>query len=481
MSERVSIISMPGSLRRAKQRVTGNDNMQNDPLEPKRLELTDLGEMLTTIETCGRTMQASIELLNSAPKVMLDKMRMFFPHDGPYAQLITRFSALDGQLGQRLESSQAHLESLKSLVSQVRDQCTPLAQQFKERDAAFSTSAHYDKKVDGLRQKLVRSSGNAPLVDKVNRNEQKRIEAAQALQQMSDDTERSASAVLARKLSDTGEAVAHVCRYYAAVFGGADSVAQELRTLAEGFSRPSSAEDMLRKGRDYAAQAAERGKESVSQAREKVSGFASSARDRFSSAGAAASAGLQSSRESFKSSTRGAAPEASNAASTATSGSWPSPRDNFGDSRTAAEASDVAGVATSASWRSPRDNFRDSKTAPEGKNESSWGSSSSWGSDVRKACANTSAKAQSAWGSAPPKSEGAGSWPPPSSSSWPSTAPTSGQSDRCGYAGAPSPWGAPAPAASGNSGGFAGGGSQGGDPWGAPPSSNTSPWGSVRR
>lgn len=436
MSERVSTMSMPGSFRRAKAKFTGHRQMDNDPLGPLRLEVTDLAEMMTMIETCGRTMQASIELLNTAPKMMLEKMRTFFPQDAPYGQLVMRFSSLEGQLGQRLESGQAHIEALHSLAATIREKTTTMAQEFKRRDEAYEASSHYDKKVDSLRSVLMQS-GSGRLSEKVNRNEQKRCEAAQALQQISDETERSASAILARKLRDTGEAVAHVCRYYSSMFNAADGISKELSSLAEAFAHPSSAEDMLRKGREYASQAAERGKEFVSQAasgeyaqkaaaasaaardkaaaasaaaREKASGFASGARERFSAAGAATSSKLQSNRESIK-----------------------SPRGSHGS------------------------------IPEEESKESAWGSSA----------------------------EG---WPPNSSTSWPSTAIGSGQSNGGGLGGAASPWGAtststspqspwdaPAPAASGNSSGYTGGGNQGGSPWGAPAASNISPWGGARR
>ena len=47
---------------------------------------------------------------------MLEKMQRFYPADGPSSQLILRFSGVQGQLAQRLESSKAHMTVLQTYL-----------------------------------------------------------------------------------------------------------------------------------------------------------------------------------------------------------------------------------------------------------------------------------------------------------------------------------------------------------------------------
>lgn len=392
--------------------------MANDPLEPMRDELSELTDLMNTIETCGRTMQAAVEMMNSAPKIMLDKMQTFYPQDGPYGPLVLRFTALQGQLAQRLDSGKAHIQAMHSIIQRMFEQSNSISQSFKQRDEAYLSSSHYDKKVENLRQSMLRSSGNQRLVEKCSRNEQKRIDSLQAFQQISDETEKSASAILSRKLQDTGEAVGHICRYLSNFFDGAERVANELNNVADGFARPSSPEEMMRRGREYAAQAA-------SQARERMSGFASSARDRLSEAGQAANSKWQSASSGGRTPESGTREPAwgGGQQSPGGSGGWP----GFG-----------------GAWPSGSAGGNGYASGGPG------GSTSPWG---------TTPPQMSASGA--PGQAGKGGGPP---SPW----------------GPPQP--VPVPGGYGGGAGFGGGsGGQVGNPWGSGPPSGTQSWGSMRR
>lgn len=373
-------------------------------MEPVRCEINELTDLVSAIQMCGRTMQAATEMLHSAPKIMLEKMQSFYPRDGAYYQLVSRFLVAQGQLGQRLESSQAHLQAMNALIGKMLETNYAINQTFTQRDQAYSDSAHYDKKVEQLRSVLLRSSGNMKLHDKVSRNEQKRFDHQQAFQQISDETQKSASVILSRKLQETGEAVAHLCRFYSGAFDGAAHVAEELASLAQGFSRPSTAEEVMRRGRDYATQAADRGREFMSQAtsgegmqqaKEKMSGFASSTKERFSNIGSS------------------------------TSSTWQS---NFGGGGARTGSARGQGQGTDGSGDMPP-------------------------------------TSQGNWGQTPPQSGGSGSWPTPSFPSWTSNAnaDSQGYANGGGFTGASSqsPWDMPSGRPAAGWGGSPGNGSSG--------------------
>mmetsp|Transcript_29789 Transcript_29789/g.54186 ORF Transcript_29789/g.54186 Transcript_29789/m.54186 type:complete len:467 (+) Transcript_29789:53-1453(+) len=294
VSERFAVVSMPGAYRRAKSAVYGHERIPNDPLLPMRTELTELDHVLQALEGCGRTCQAAVEMLASAPTIMLDKLQRFFPEDAYGHHLVLRFAQQQGLFTDRLKRGLVHVEELYDKMNKMREDNAAMHEAFRKRDEVFTNTSHYERKVESLRGSVGRSSGNSRLVDKLNRNESKRFESQQALQEVSMEVEKGTEALLDRKLQRTGEAIACVCRYYSDVFAGADRMNSEMIDIADTFSRPPPMQDVMRKGKEYASQARERAAHFYDGARDNAEKFTAGARERLSGATAAMSSKWQS-------------------------------------------------------------------------------------------------------------------------------------------------------------------------------------------
>lgn len=246
-----------------------------------RNELTELDQVLASLETCGRTMQAAMEMLGSAPTMMLDKMQRFFPEDAPGSYLVMRFAQQQGLFSDRLKRGTCHIEELQDKLKMMFDKNTELHAAFRNRDEVYTNSSHYEKKVESLRGTAMRNSGGSNrLNEKLTRNESKRMESSQAFYQVTEEVRLQTEAVLSRKLVEAGEALSCICRYYSVAFEGADRMTRELSDMADEFSRPPLTQEVMRKGKEMMGRAANFG----ASARDSAANFTAGAKDRLSDA-----------------------------------------------------------------------------------------------------------------------------------------------------------------------------------------------------
>eukprot|EP00930_Biecheleria_cincta_P001507 TRINITY_DN102648_c0_g1_i1.p1 TRINITY_DN102648_c0_g1~~TRINITY_DN102648_c0_g1_i1.p1 ORF type:complete len:418 (-),score=64.56 TRINITY_DN102648_c0_g1_i1:58-1272(-) len=233
VSEKWSVFSMPSALRKAKTKLAGPSKMSNDPLEVQRNELRDFGSLVSSLSACANTLSCAVDMLGTAPKPLFEPLRQLYDQDGSTdGQAVLKLCHdLEG-FAARVKENEVQIQVLQDNLRGLSEQNRQCQQSFTARDKAFTEHDHYVKKLEALRDQITKSGSSPKLADKLNRNEEKRLETEKKLEEASMETSRAAQEHLATRRRDLGEVLAKFCQYYHAVFQASAHLGQELGRLA---------------------------------------------------------------------------------------------------------------------------------------------------------------------------------------------------------------------------------------------------------
>ncbi|CAE7215247.1 unnamed protein product [Symbiodinium natans] len=257
MSERWQTFSMPGAFRRAKEAMTGPAKMPHDPLEDQRAELVELDALISILGTCASTLSTSVDMLAAAPKPLFDPLSRFYSQGMPGSAAIQRLCLQMDGFASHVKEHEAEMEALQNKLRGLSERNRTVHQSFSSRDAAWTSQDHYTKKLEKLRDQIAKSGSSSGLVEKLNRNEEKKRHSQQEFATRTSETGRQVNEALSNRWQEVGEVVAEMCQYYTVVFQAAGTLRQELQQVCAELTKPSTTQALARMGREIASQAQE--------------------------------------------------------------------------------------------------------------------------------------------------------------------------------------------------------------------------------
>lgn len=233
--------------------------------------------LLTVVSACATSLAAAVNNLAQAPAGLVDSLQKNVPReDLQGGELVHRFCKQVDMFASRARQGESHIEAARQIVLECQQKNAGVRAAFKGRDEAYQTSSHYETKVDSLRDgALHKGTLTQKMSDKLQRNQQKKDDSQRELNNRMGEAHRLATDVIAGKWRHLGEAMAKLCRYYCAIFDGAELMVKELFLLAEEFTQAVAAESQPW---------ARKTQEAAQQARERVAGMASGMGERFQGA-----------------------------------------------------------------------------------------------------------------------------------------------------------------------------------------------------
>lgn len=258
MSDKWATLSMPGSIRRMKTKIFQQSTLPNDPLADARAELSDYEALLTLITTAARTITTATDMLTSAPCVLFEPLERLYSADVPGNHIIHSMVSELKMWSTRVEKAEPHLKSLDDLIAEMHKQNQQTKDAFALRDTCWNSYDHYTKKVEGIRNQMIKSGGSQALADKLNRNEHKRRDNEQAFEKSMGDANRLGSDLLAWKWQRTSEVLSKLCKYYVVLFDGVEGLVRHFVDLGDKLVSPSISEAMVQKGQQHASQSRSR-------------------------------------------------------------------------------------------------------------------------------------------------------------------------------------------------------------------------------
>jgi len=271
-TERWSVVSMPGAFRRTKTKLWGPSQMPNDPLEMQSADLAELDAVVGALSSFVQSVSTSVDILSNAPSCVLDPLSRFYNSGAPGCQAVSRFCNQLESFERRAKDGQTHMNSVLQMLQSMRDETCKVRAQFKQRDEAYQTHMHYSSKLDGMQEQISKVGTHQKIIDKLNRNQEKKRDSEQMFQKEMEDTTRAVNDVLSMKYVRVGDCISKFCKYYAAIFSGGDMIAREFSEAAQQLAGQQSAQQRVPYGQDMAQQF-----------KDGVSGFASGMRDKFNS------------------------------------------------------------------------------------------------------------------------------------------------------------------------------------------------------
>eukprot|EP00927_Polykrikos_kofoidii_P002891 TRINITY_DN11154_c0_g3_i1.p1 TRINITY_DN11154_c0_g3~~TRINITY_DN11154_c0_g3_i1.p1 ORF type:complete len:599 (-),score=124.78 TRINITY_DN11154_c0_g3_i1:728-2524(-) len=249
-------LSVPGTFRRAKERIVGPGRMNNDPLEEARCDLAEFDNLLIAIGGTLATLHTTIETFASAPKALIQPLRSFYgkengPSLGASERLVVQFDVF----GSKVKETSGAVEHMRNLLKDAQKQNKEVTDAFTHRDKAWQNQCHYVNKVQGIRQQVLKSAHNPKLVDKLARNETKQRESADEFQSMMDALAGRAQGVLGRRWQRTNDILGRLCKYYMDIFSATDTLSRELGDVHRLFTQASHTQSFSQPSSDFALQA----------------------------------------------------------------------------------------------------------------------------------------------------------------------------------------------------------------------------------
>ncbi|CAE7555683.1 unnamed protein product [Symbiodinium sp. CCMP2456] len=257
MSEKWSTFSMPGAFRRAREAMSGPAKMPHDPLEDQRAELVELDALISILGTCASTLSTSVNMLAAAPKPLFDPLSRFYSQGMPGSAAIQRLCVQMDSFATHVQEHDAEIEALQTKLRGLSERNKTVHQSFSSRDAAWTSQDHYTKKLEKLRDQIAKSGTSSALVDKLNRNEEKKRTSQQEFATRTSETGRQVNEALSNRWQEVGQVVAEMCQYYTVVFQAAGTLRHELQQVCEELTKPSTTQALARMGREIASQAQE--------------------------------------------------------------------------------------------------------------------------------------------------------------------------------------------------------------------------------
>mmetsp|Transcript_42897 Transcript_42897/g.93335 ORF Transcript_42897/g.93335 Transcript_42897/m.93335 type:complete len:389 (-) Transcript_42897:8-1174(-) len=273
MSERWQTFSLPGAIRRAKTAMAGASKMPNDPLEEQRSELLEMDSLISSLSVCAKTVATAVDMLAAAPIPLFDPLSRFYGHGTPGSHAIERLCAQLNDFSSRSKDQESGLDLLQARLQTMSERNKAAHQSFGARDIAWSSQDHYVKKVEKLKEQIAKSGTSHALVQKLNRNEQKKHDSQQEFAHHTGETGRQVSEALENRWQEIGEVVAQLCQYYISIFQACSGLSHELHAVHQELTKPSTAEALLRRGKEMALQAKESTNQLVNSLRAKYSSW----------------------------------------------------------------------------------------------------------------------------------------------------------------------------------------------------------------
>lgn len=276
--------SVPGTFRRARSSRMPTQ-MANDPLANEREEIAAFDSMLKVLLDSVQRVSTACDMLAAAPETMGECLLQQFPMgQHPGGSLITRLNSQTTKLAERIRDGESLIKSAIEGTMEMRRLNAETRETFKKRDSAWETNTHYDQKVEKLREYATRSNSvSTKMQNKLTRNHEKHYNSEQEFQKNLQETTRLTQEVLETKWAKVGQVLSNFCRFYVAIFDGANSMLNELSMLAEELvgNRPGQSDFMRDLGEsEFVKQAQAVGQ----QAKERMSSFTSSAKGKFDNA-----------------------------------------------------------------------------------------------------------------------------------------------------------------------------------------------------
>jgi len=235
--------------------------MPNDPLEDQRAELLEMDSLLSSLSACAKTVGTAMDMLAAAPLPLFDPLSRFYGQGTPGSHAIEKLCTQLNDFASRSKDHESGLDLLQARLQTMSERNRAAHQSFGARDVAWSSQDHYVKKVEKLKEQISKAGTSHALVQKLNRNEQKKRDSQQEFAHQTDETGRQVSEALENRWQDIGEVVAQLCQYYISVFAACSGLSHELQSVHQELTKPSTADALLRRGKEMALRA----KESTSQ------------------------------------------------------------------------------------------------------------------------------------------------------------------------------------------------------------------------
>jgi len=272
-SERWSVVSMPGALRRTKTKLWGPSKMPNDPLDMQSTDLAELEGLVGALTSFVHSVSTSVDILSNAPSCVLEPLNRLYAPGVPGCQVVSRFCNQLESFERRSKDGQSHMNSLQQMLQGMQDDCRKVREHFKRRDEAYQTHMHYCNKLEGMQEQISKGGTHQKIIEKLNRNHEKKRESEQDFQKEMEDTTRIVNDVLSMKCIRVGDCISKFCKYYGAIFSSADMIAREFTEISQQLVGNQMAQQRMPCGQDMAQQV-----------KDSVSDFASGVRDKFNSA-----------------------------------------------------------------------------------------------------------------------------------------------------------------------------------------------------
>eukprot|EP00434_Breviolum_minutum_P013818 symbB.v1.2.012185.t1/scaffold835.1/size159100/12 len=238
MSERWQTFTLPGALR-----------------QDQRAELLEMDSLLSSLSACAKTVGTAMDMLAAAPLPLFDPLSRFYGQGTPGSHAIEKLCTQLNDFASRSKDHESGLDLLQARLQTMSERNRAAHQSFGARDVAWSSQDHYVKKVEKLKEQISKAGTSHALVQKLNRNEQKKRDSQQEFAHQTDET------ALENRWQDIGEVVAQLCQYYISVFAACSGLSHELQSVHQELTKPSTADALLRRGKEMALRA----KESTSQ------------------------------------------------------------------------------------------------------------------------------------------------------------------------------------------------------------------------
>eukprot|EP00416_Gambierdiscus_australes_P002158 CAMPEP_0171138744 /NCGR_PEP_ID=MMETSP0766_2-20121228/135614_1 /TAXON_ID=439317 /ORGANISM="Gambierdiscus australes, Strain CAWD 149" /LENGTH=347 /DNA_ID=CAMNT_0011602369 /DNA_START=44 /DNA_END=1084 /DNA_ORIENTATION=- len=229
--------------------------MPDDPLAVQRAELEDFEVLINMLMSCAGRVHASVEMLAGAPQPMLEPLMQFYSQDERGSSIISRLCAQMSEFAAQAKRGEQQMQACQGVLRELSQRNSEVRATFQQRDVAHQTTVHYEKKVEALQEQIAKGGASTKVMEKLNRNVQKKRESEQHFAEVMKSAGVSTQDVLSSKWHRISPAISHLCGYYSMVFETAGQLVQGFAEVGQALVLQTTSEAMLRKGQELAAQA----------------------------------------------------------------------------------------------------------------------------------------------------------------------------------------------------------------------------------
>jgi uncharacterized phage infection (PIP) family protein YhgE len=214
------------TLRKVRKGIVGVKKMPDDSLADQSAELDKLDSLLSLFQEVAKRLELATSMLERAPtSELIDQLRKFYKDDAASIDTLERVSKDVTATTTQLLSGVKHLESMQVQVKRFQKMRADVRQKMVKRDEAWSTSKHYDRKANALKENVAESQNRKrsaaktrDIEERLLRTEQKRRESQEVLDECIVAASTEVKAVVASQRSGVAQLLCDLCHYYSDAF-----------------------------------------------------------------------------------------------------------------------------------------------------------------------------------------------------------------------------------------------------------------------